>query len=270
MFNTPHHLFRRFCPFSRRTINFPDLNPDHDRHRPLPLPRWLCTRKCGLYKLCAPLFTGLTTYLRELDPLDSISIFSSTLSLSLPMSCTSHSPRDETYQTLSLAVFMPHIHLLSFDLFISRVVSFASHMLTSHRSKRIIKSALYKTIHCFPRSWIYRLGGYLVKTSSVPCNGTSLGRTPWRTCLCTCILNVSTIHVPELTRLSDNRSSFVLAFKVRSNKVMPIFLSAEYIIICVQIAFNIHKEHFYQNLLNFNLWICHDWFLIWNIQDLNL
>lgn len=165
---------------------------------------------------------------------------------------------------------MPHIHLLSFDLFISRVVSFASHMLTSHRSKRIIKSALHKTIHCFPRSWIYRLGGYLVKTSSVPCNGTSLGRTPWRTCLCTCILNVSTIHVPELTRLSDNRSSFVLAFKVRSNKVMPIFLSAEYIIICVQIAFNIHKEHFYQNLLNFNLWICHDWFLIWNIQDLNL
>lgn len=116
VFNT-YHLFRRFCPLSRRTINFPDLNPDHDRHRPLPLPRWLCTtrraRKCGLYKLRAPLFTGLTTYLRELDP--SIqSRYLVRLSLSLPMSCTSRPPRVETYQTLSLAVFMPHILLLSF------------------------------------------------------------------------------------------------------------------------------------------------------------
>lgn len=120
VFNTPHHLFRRFCPLSRRTINFPDLNPDHDRHRPLPLPQWLCTtRKCGLYKLRAPLFTGLTTYLRELDPLDSISIFGSILSVAPDALYLAFFPGRDLSDTFACCFYATHPSSLFWSFYLS-------------------------------------------------------------------------------------------------------------------------------------------------------
>lgn len=71
-----------------RNDKFPGLKSrsvrdhDHDR-RPLPFFTVCAERaraqKYGLYGLHASLFTGLTTYLRGLVPLDSISIFGSIL-----------------------------------------------------------------------------------------------------------------------------------------------------------------------------------------------
>lgn len=102
--------------FSRlKSWSVRDHDQDHDHsydHRPLPLSwcvyihvrtarrAWKC-----LYQLHAPLFTGLTTYLRGLEPLDPISIFGSTLFVTLDVYLARLSraspPWGETYQTLS-------------------------------------------------------------------------------------------------------------------------------------------------------------------------
>lgn len=94
---------------------------------------------------------------------------------------------------------------------ISRVVSSAPRTLTSRRSKRIIKSARHsvKPFIVFHVAGFIVLAGVSFKPPSSYRRRTSLGRISWRTRSCTRILNVSTIHVPELTRLSDNRSAML-------------------------------------------------------------
>lgn len=78
----------KFSRLKSRSVR--DRDHDHNHgHRPLPLLWCVYVRtarrawKCGLYRLHAPLFTGLTTYLRGLGPLDPISIFGSTLFVTL-------------------------------------------------------------------------------------------------------------------------------------------------------------------------------------------
>lgn len=116
-----------------------------------------------MYKLRAPLFTGLTTYLREPDPFDSISIFGSILFVPLGIrSVLASSPRDETYQTLLTLAFFFAVLLPSSYLFISRVVSFVSHTLTSRRSKRIIKSAQ----HSMKPFIVFHVAGFIVLAAS--------------------------------------------------------------------------------------------------------
>lgn len=181
-----------------------------------------------MYQLHAPLFTGLTTYLRGLEPLDPISIFGSTLFVTLDVYLARLSraspPWGETYQTLSplppLGV-PPRVFLPSSYFLISRVVSSTFRTLTSRWSKRIIKSAR----HSVKPFIVFHVAGFIVLAgvSFKPPprrRRTSLGRISWRTRSCTRILNVSTIHAPELTRLSDNRSAMLssLAFKVRKLK----------------------------------------------------
>jgi len=183
--------------------------------------------KCGLYRLHAPLFTGLTTYLRGLGPFDSISIFGSTLfvTLDIYLACLSHvvSVRRNLSDTFiaSSSYVPPFVFFLSCYFLISRVVSPASRTLTSRQSKRIIKSARYSVKPFI----VFHVAGFIVLAGvsfkSPTCRQrTSLGRISWRTRSCTRILNVSTIHVPELTRLSDNRSAMrsSLTIKVRRLK----------------------------------------------------
>lgn len=121
----------------------------------------------------------------------------------------------------SFSCVPPRIYLLSCYFLISHVVSSASCTLTSRRSKRIIKSARYsvKPFIVFHVAGFIVLAGVSFKPPTCR-RRTSLGRISWHTRSCTRILNVSTIHVPELTRLSDNRSAMrsSLAIKVRRLK----------------------------------------------------
>lgn len=174
-FNTPHHLFPCFYSPLRRTINFPDLNPGRrattsTHRRPLPLPWWVCTtrraRKCGLYKLRGPLFTGLTTYLRELSPFRfNLDIWTDSLSVALSILYLASFLQDETYQTHFRRLrffYITHILLPSSYLFISHVVSFASHTLTPRRSKRIIKSAW----HSMKPFIVFHVAGFIILVAS--------------------------------------------------------------------------------------------------------
>lgn len=181
-----------------------------------------------MYQLHASLFTGLTTYLRGLEPLDPISIFGSTLFVTLDVVPRTSISRvasvgrnlSDTFAASSPRV-PPRVFLPSSYFLISRVVSSTFRTLTSRWSKRIIKSAR----HSVKPFIVFHVAGFIVLAgvSFKPPprrRRTSLGRISWRTRSCTRILNVSTIHAPELTRLSDNRSAMLssLAFKVRKLK----------------------------------------------------
>lgn len=210
----------KFSRLKSRSVR--DRDHDHNHgHRPLPLLWCVYVRtarqawKCGLYRLHAPLFTGLTTYLRGFGLLDPISIFGSTLFVTLDV----HLARlfrivsagrnlSDTFTASSTRV-LPFLFL--FLHLISRVVSSAPRTLTSRRSKRIIKSARHsvKPFIVFHVAGFIVLAGVSFKPPPSCRRRTSLGRISWRTRSCTRILNVSTIHVPELTRLSDNRSAML-------------------------------------------------------------
>lgn len=127
-FNTPHHLFRRFYPFSRRTINFPDLNPgttttiDRFRFHSDYVPR--VERGNAVCISFVPPCLPAWRHIYESRTPSIQSRYLVRLSLSLSASIPRRLPRDETYQTLLLAFFTSSFPLL---IFLSPV-SFHSHL----------------------------------------------------------------------------------------------------------------------------------------------
>lgn len=215
-----------------------DHDQDHDHsydHRPLPL-SWCvytCTYRTPSVEMrlvpasCALVYRSDDIFTRARAPRSNLDIRFNSLRHSRRVPRTSISRVVSVGRNLSdtFAAFSPRVpprvFLPSSYFLISRVVSSTFRTLTSRWSKRIIKSAR----HSVKPFIVFHVAGFIVLAgvSFKPLprrRRTSLGRISWRTRSCTRILNVSTIHAPELTRLSDNRSAMLssLAFKVRKLK----------------------------------------------------
>lgn len=215
-----------------------DHDQDHDHsydHRPFPL-SWCvytCTYRTPSVEMlvpasCALVYRSDDIFTRARAPRSNLDIRFNSLRHSRRVPRTSISSRRlrgakliRHFRRFLPPRVPPRVFLPSSYFLISRVVSSAFRTLTSRWSKRIIKSAR----HSVKPFIVFHVAGFIVLAgvSFKPPprrRRTSLGRISWRTRSCTRILNVSTIHAPELTRLSDNRSAMLssLAFKVRKLK----------------------------------------------------